>query len=261
VCHRGRVRHAGRVKRVWTPPIRGEIERRLLVNYRVDPDVIARVLPAPFRPKMIQGSAVAGICLIRLGAMRPAGLPPWIGLRSENAAHRVAVEWGDPTAPRSGVYIPRRDSNSWANIALGGRIYPGEHHRARFEVTEAEESMRVAFTANDGSTHVDVSVQLAQRLGDSALFASVEEASTFFEKGSVGYSATHIPTRFDGLQLLTTAWQVEPAVVLEAHSSFFDDQLTFPSGTAELDCVLVMQRVPVDWVALDDVDSAAPVAL
>lgn len=55
------------------PRLAGTVQRRLLVNYRVDPDVIASLLPAPFRPQLVNGFAVAGICLIRLGSMRPAG--------------------------------------------------------------------------------------------------------------------------------------------------------------------------------------------
>src|SRR5690242_5724317 len=103
------------------PGLSGEIERRLLVNYRVDPDAIAAVLPPPFRPQLVNGYAVAGICLIRLGSMRPRPLPAWVGVRSENAAHRVAVEWDSPAGVRHGVYIPRRDSNSWLNVVVGGR--------------------------------------------------------------------------------------------------------------------------------------------
>jgi hypothetical protein len=239
------------------PRIRGEIERRLLVNYRVDPDVVARLLPAPFRPQLVGDSAVAGICLIRLGAMRPAGVPRWLGLGSENAAHRVAVEWDTPAGTRTGVYIPRRDSDSWTNIALGGRVYPGEHHRARFQVSETDDTIRVAYTATDGSARVDVSVHLAHQLTNSALFTRLEDASAFFERGSVGYSATRVPSRFDGLELQTSAWKVEPAVVTEAHSSFFEDPIAFPPGTAKLDSALVMRRVPVEWLPLERLDRAA----
>jgi hypothetical protein len=57
----------------------GEIERRLLVNFRLDPSVIASMLPAPFRRQIVDRYSVAGICLIRLGAMRPLGLPAWTG--------------------------------------------------------------------------------------------------------------------------------------------------------------------------------------
>ena len=33
------------------PVIQGVIDRRILINYRVQPDVLARHLPAPFRPR------------------------------------------------------------------------------------------------------------------------------------------------------------------------------------------------------------------
>ena len=139
----------------------GEIERRLLVNYRVDPEVLAKLLPAPFRVQLVNGVGVAGICLIRLGGMRPSGLPGWVGRGSENAAHRIAVEWDDAEGTRAGVYIPRRDSDSRINVLVGGRLYPGEHHRARFNVQETDTEVRVAYAAHDGSARVDVRARLA----------------------------------------------------------------------------------------------------
>ena len=75
------------------PVIRGLIDRRILVNYRVKPEVLARLLPAPFRPKMVNGSGMAGVCLIRLKHIRPRFMPLFPGLSSENVAHRIAVEW------------------------------------------------------------------------------------------------------------------------------------------------------------------------
>lgn len=59
------------------PVVRGVIDRRILVNYRVDPSVIAPLLPPPFRPKLVRGMALVGICLIRLKQLRPAFLPAW----------------------------------------------------------------------------------------------------------------------------------------------------------------------------------------
>lgn len=233
-----------------SPNLAGEVERRLLINYRVDPSVIAPQLPPPFRPQIVDGSAVAGICLIRLGSMRPRGLPKWVGVRSENAAHRVAVEWDSPGGIETGVYIPRRDSNSVINVLVGGRLFPGEHHRADFDVSESVDQIRVAFTARDGSADVNVTVGIKDELRGSQLFADVAAASAFFERGSVGFSGTHDPNRFDGLALHTNAWRVDPAEVLEAHSSFFSDRSAFPEGSAQLDCALVMRRIPVTWEPL-----------
>ena len=85
------------------PKVHGVIRRRLLVNFRVDPALMQRNIPSPFRPKLHDGHAVAGICLIRLEEIRPKRFPRVIGLSSENAAHRVAVEWEDATGPHEGV--------------------------------------------------------------------------------------------------------------------------------------------------------------
>lgn len=92
------------------PKVHGIIGRRLLVNFRVEPDVIQQQLPAPFRPKLHDGYVVAGICLIRLQDIRPKRFPRMLGLSSENAAHRIAVVWEDDQGPHEGVYIPRRDT-------------------------------------------------------------------------------------------------------------------------------------------------------
>ncbi|HEX8973313.1 DUF2071 domain-containing protein [Oryzihumus sp.] len=239
----------------------GEIERRLLVNYRVDPAVIGPLLPAPFRPQLVDGAAVAGICLIRLGGMRPAGLPAWMGRRSENAAHRVAVEWDDRDGTKAGVYIPRRDTDSVLNVAVGGRLYPGQHHRARFRVRESETHVAVAFAARDGSVDVDVAVRVTTELAGSKIFTDVSAASDFFEQGSVGYSATDQAHRLDGLQLQTSAWKVEPVEILSARSSYFDDAAAFPPGSVELDCALLMRRVPVQWSALPPLAARGSVGL
>lgn len=44
------------------PAVRGIIDRRILVNFQVDPEVLARFLPAPFRPKLVNGSGIAAAC-------------------------------------------------------------------------------------------------------------------------------------------------------------------------------------------------------
>ena len=118
------------------PVMVGTIERRLLVNYRVDPEVLAAHLPAPFRPQVVHGVGIAGICLIRLGHLRPQGLPAAMGTTTENAAHRIAVECDGDAGREHGVYIPRRDSSSRLTALVGGRLFPGEHHRGRFSVHE-----------------------------------------------------------------------------------------------------------------------------
>ncbi|GGV99054.1 hypothetical protein GCM10010230_24190 [Streptomyces narbonensis] len=217
------------------------------MNYRVAPDTAARLLPGPLRPQLVHGYAVAGICLLRLGSVRPDWAPKAFGLRSENAAHRIAVEWDGPGGVETGVYIPRRDTASRLNVWAGGRLFPGEHGRADFEVHETPDQVRVALATRDGDTRVDVTVEVSDELRDSELFADLAEASRFFRRGAKGFSATNSGCHLDGMELSTDAWHVEAGRVRSAASSFFDDPDCFPSGSATLDCALIMRDVPVSW--------------
>lgn len=229
------------------PRLVGVVQRRLLVNYRTDPDLIARMLPPPLRPQLINGWAMAGICLIRLGRLRPRFVPAPLGLRSENAAHRIAVTWDTPDGKASGVYIPRRDSGSLVNVMVGGRLFPGWHHRARFDVHETPREVRVAFASSDGTARVDVRARTTRRWPPDSVFGDLAEASEFFRQGSAGYSATGDGQCLDGLALRTDAWRVEPVELITVRSSFFDDPVRFPEGSVRPDCGLLMREVAVTW--------------
>lgn len=231
------------------PALRGVIDRRILVNFRVDPDVLARLLPAPFRPKLVNGMGMAGVCLIRLKHVRPAFLPAIVGLSSENAAHRFAVRWHDDGGEHDGVFIPRRDSSSRLNTLIGGRLFPGVHHHARFQVDERDDACQVVLDSDDGSTHLAVEGRVAAELPKGSVFRSLREASDFFQSGSVGYSAAARPHRFDGLELRCFTWQVTPLDVRRVESSFFEDRKLFPAGSVAFDCALLMRGVAHEWHA------------
>jgi Uncharacterized conserved protein (COG2071) len=230
------------------PKIQGLIRRRVLVNFRVDPTVIQRSLPGPFRPKLLGDVALAGICLIRLERIRPRPLPQAIGCTSENAAHRVAVRWTAASGQeQEGVYIPRRDSSSCLNHLVGGRLFPGEHHRAVFDIHDEADAIDISMRSLDGSVAVQVRGKPASRLPPTSHFRSLEEASSFFERGSLGYSATRNQDRFDGLHLVTRGWHVEPLEVQHVQSSFFSDPSLFPPGSVEFDCALLMRNIDHEW--------------
>jgi len=234
------------------PVIQGVIRRRILANFRVDPEVMQQQLPARFRPKLQRGYAVAGICLIRLEHIRPRFVPESIGLNSENAAHRVAVLWDEDGITREGVFISRRDTNSQLNHLLGGRIFPGEHHQSSFSVAESESEISISLESTDSTVAVQIEGTTAKALPRDSNFSSLAEASAFFEAGSVGYSVTHDPNRLDGLNLKTEQWQVEPLEVRKVQSSYFSDETKFPPGSIEFDHALLMKNVAHEWHSAED---------
>lgn len=240
------------------PVVQGVIDRRILVNYRVEPDVLARLVPRAFRPKLVHGYGVAGVCLIRLKHIRPKFLPPAVGIGSENAAHRIAVEWDHNGQRLHGVYIPRRDTSSRLYAFLGGRVFPGEHHHARFQVIETNDRFKVSVDSDDGRAHISVAGQLTEHLPDKSVFRSLGEASQFFEDDTIGYSATTNPTRYDGLELRCKNWTVSPLEMSEVQSSYFEDQQIFPPGSVVFDCALLMRGIDHEWRSRDDVCCQQP---
>jgi hypothetical protein len=234
------------------PIVRGIIERRILANYRIDPNVAARVLPPPFRPQIVNRYAIGGICLIRLAGIGPRFLPTSCGFRSENAAHRFAVEWEVGGQTRQGVYIPRRDTDSRLTAWGGGTIFPGLHQHATFTVNETDDHFSIALTSDDGEVHICVAGTASDRLPTSSVFANVAAASEFFASGSLGYSATQTAGRYEGLELRCRNWQVEPFKMDCAESSFFANEALFPRGSVEFDCALLMRGVHHEWHGRED---------
>lgn len=235
--------------RLQLPVVAGTIERRMLVNFRCRPDILERILPKPFRPKLINGWGMAGICLIRLGGLRPAFLPAVVGLNSENAAHRIAVEWDENGTIREGVFIPRRDSSSLFNRLAGGKIFPGFHNAAEFRVWETMDRFKLEMRSNDGVTFVRVNARMADKLPTDSIFHSLKEASDFFGTGALGWSARETENTFDGLELDCDQWRMEPLAVEHVESSFFADAKLFPAGSAIFDSAFLMRDITHRWHA------------
>ncbi len=228
--------------------IEGLIRRRLLINFRADAEVVGRILPAPFRPRIHRGFAIVGICLIRLEQIRPVWIPRSFGISSENAAHRIAAQWRDSSGgTREGVFIPRRDTGSRLNHLAGGRLFPGEHHLADFAVDEDGIGIAMSIKSRDRDMSIRLSGRTSDALPRNSCFASLEASSAFFEAGSLGCSPAGDCCRFDLVRLEVEDWRVRPFSIDCVESSFFGDKAVFPSGSIEFDHALIMRDLSHRW--------------
>lgn len=225
--------------------IAGVIDHRILLNYRVDPCVIARQVPSPLQPKLVKGFGIAGICQISVSRMRPRGLPQVVGLASNNAAHRIAVL----QEGREGVYVPRRDTDSRMNQLVGGRIFPGLYTLSDFAVTVDGDSYRVAITDRAGHRLMAMDGRVADHVQAGSVFSSIEEASAFFRAGDTGWSPGKEPGVLDTIELWTREWRMEPFAVTSESSSYFADPELFPRGSVEFDSAFIMRRLDHEWRA------------
>ncbi len=231
------------------PAIKGIIRRRILLNYRVAPEAVSRILPGNFRPKLVGGHAIAGICLIRLEEVRPKGLPAFLGISSENSAHRLAVEWEDDAGrTQEGVFVPRRDTGSLLNSLAGGRVFPGVHHHSRFSIRDEGRKISIRIQATDANKPlVAIEAMESDDFPETSVFKSLEDSSRFFETGCIGYSSRPDSSRMDGLLLKIDDWRVSPLSVLKVESSYFDDTSIFPPDAIEFDHALLMRDIPHEW--------------
>lgn len=257
----GKISNLARFRRrhIPLPVIRGVMERRILVNYRVAPAVLENLLPYPFSPQRHRCWGIAGICLIRLAQIRPAALPWLPGLKSENAAHRIAAVWPDEYgAEMTGVYIPRRDTSLRINAWAGGRLFPGHHHHSRFEVNETADQFKIAIRTQDAGFDFQIRARRGAGWPHDSLFASQEEASEFMRLGSCGFSPTSDNNTFEGLELRTRKWSTQPLAVEHLRSAFFDDPVRFPRGSIAFDHALLMEGIDHEWHALPSMQQLPP---
>jgi hypothetical protein len=96
---------------------------------------------------------------------------------------------------------------------------------------------------------VEFAGRVAEDLPTDSVFASLDAASAFFERGALGYSDARRPGHYEGLELRARDWSVRPLRVERLAAGYFDDRQRFPPGSIAFDSALVMRGVAHRWVA------------
>ena len=226
------------------PTLEGIIERRILINFRANPAAIQPLVPRPMEVIDWKGYAVVGVCLIRLEQLRPKGLPKALGVSSENMAHRVAIRFKENGRWKEGVFIWRRDTDQKLTALLGGRLFPGIHSKAEFNVRETRNQLSLKVKTRQKEADIRLQVEDQKGWKPTPLFKTFAEARGFFQKGDCGFSCALEEGRLEGMRLKTLKWAMEPLEVKKVHSVFYE-KLARPDASAiQLDCALVMRGIP-----------------
>lgn len=239
------------------PAIEGIIARRILLNFRADPAVVRRVVPEPFGLDLANGHAVVGVCLIRLEHERPRGFPEMVGFSSENMAHRFAIISNQDGQRTPGVFISRRDTDSRFARLAGGRLFPGYHHAATFDVRDDGDTLTMNVTTVDHAADIRLRGHASHQWPRSTLFPELSDASGFFERGACGYSCGRDGRTLEGLELRTHEWSVRPLAIENVQAAYFEDKKLFPRGSIEFDHALIMRGVRHEWHSLHDAPELA----
>jgi hypothetical protein len=211
-------------------------------------------LPAPFNPRLYKGVGVGGICMIRFLGLRPRFTPSQFGIDSENAAHRIAVEWDLNGEKFEGVYIPKRNTSSRFNYLAGGRVFPGIFQMSRFHVLERNDMYQVKITEqSENEPMVFFDGEVSPHLLGNSIFPNLETASEFFVKSAVGYSISKDQSHFQGMELRLMEWDIKPMKINQAFVRLFEEDRHFPKGTTVLDSAMLMRNLRHEWHRIPEI--------
>jgi hypothetical protein len=238
------------------PVLEGVIGRRILLNFRVDPEAVQKFVPPPLEVEEYREYAIVGVCLIRLEHLRPKGVPSALGISSENMAHRIAIRYPTESGMKPGVFIWRRDTDQKIVQLFGGRLFPGVHGAARFDVNDDPAILQMNISTQHGEADVRLSALRSSRWPTTSIFSQLGDASDFFRKGDCGFSCSLRGDRVEGLQLRTLRWQMEPLTIEDQSCAFYEDS-RFPAGSVSYDSALLMRGLPHEWHEMKDIPELA----
>ncbi|MEL6804514.1 MAG: DUF2071 domain-containing protein [Bacteroidota bacterium] len=242
------------------PIVAGTIDRRILINYRVELSVLRKMLPSPFRPTVVDGYGIAGIDLIRFKNLRVKGLPNYLGYTSENAVHRISVEWEELGHTRRGLYTPRLDTDSFTTSMIGGRVFPGLHHRSRFKADESDSHFNIKMKCGS-ERMIELEASLRDRFPMESVFRTLGRASRFFAGDQIAYSPRFQKSIFDGVELRCRRWKLEPLQVDFLDSHYFAQRHLFPKGSIYFDHACIMRDIEHEWHARGELIASRPIRL
>jgi hypothetical protein len=229
------------------PTLEGVIARRLLLNFRADPIVVRGMIPEGLELATVSGSAVVGVCLIRLEQLRPKGMPAFFGLAAESMAHRVAIRYPTRRGWGDGVFIWRRETDCPLIAQLGGRLFPGVHRAADFHVLESALRLTLDVLTDGGEADVAVQAVHADSWPGTPLFRQMDDASGFFERGECGFSCARDDHSLEAIRLHALRWNVSAVRIESVHAAFYANARRFPPGSVAFDSALLMRNLAHEW--------------
>ncbi len=220
--------------------LQSHIVRRLLVNFRTDPGLVAAQLPDRLIADEVGGFAMVGICAISLRSIRPPGVPTRVGLSTDNVAQRIAVR--DADTGERGVYVARRDTSSRIAASLAATIFPARLGHSQVTVIDDVERVNLVSRPNRPGAELDLVVSAADGLGADSVFDGVDTAANWLRDAAVGW--TFEGDRVERVTLDTGRWPVTPLRIEHVRSQWHHDRFR---ASLEFDHALIVRDLHARW--------------
>ncbi|MHB0957569.1 MAG: hypothetical protein ACYC0X_26110 [Pirellulaceae bacterium] len=223
----------------------GVVDRRVLILYRVVPEVLSEALPWGVRALEIHGRAVAGIAFARHRMAKSRLLPARL-VSSHTASHFVVVTGSQQSGGRDAALVTRCDCSSRFRLWIGGRpIY----HHARFRVVEERESLELVGDSDDRAMHLSLRAHVVRNLPHGSIFRTPGQAMEFLRAcaGELDLTlggAVEMDTSETGRRL-----RLQPLKVERLESSIFENLRRGALERVEFDSAYWVRDDEFAWAA------------
>jgi uncharacterized protein YqjF (DUF2071 family) len=113
----------------WLTQVQTVWVEAISLNYAVDPEALARLLPAPLKPELHKGSAWVQVLMSSLHEMRPQGVAPVLGFNFYQVSYRAAVHYRNARGKsRRGGYFVRSETNDSLMRRIGNSLAEFKFH-------------------------------------------------------------------------------------------------------------------------------------
>lgn len=202
----------------------GRITDCILLAYRTPATNVRHLLPRPMELMTRDGFAFWNIVACRVEAMRPSGVPPWLGMCYLHVAYRLYVHAPlDDGSTVDGLYFVRSDADRWPVSVAGNLFTEFRFHRADIELTTSPDRFGLSVRNSDvaDASLRTVAFDRHELRGDS-IFASVDDAMRVLK-----YRPLALSSDADGKQLKLaevfrdeSRWRESPVRVIDARWGF-----------------------------------------
>jgi len=228
-------------------PMRTVFLECALVNFAVRPEVMRRLVPGPIEPDLHRGEAFLSIVIARMERMRPTFVPAALGVSYHQVVYRAVVRCGG----ERGVYFLRSDAdNRWMALAGDWLTFFGFHH-ARIAVRREGALAHVDLAAGPGA-HADIRATYHLAAATDAMpagsrFAKLAEAQAFLVDRFAAFGYDALTGEVLTVRIERGAWDLRVVEDRRAGYDFMDGSPLFPAGSARLDSIFWVERIPYRW--------------
>jgi uncharacterized protein YqjF (DUF2071 family) len=228
-------------------PMRTTFRDCFLVNFRMAPETLARVLPPPLEPDVYRGQAFLSVVIAEMEQMRPAFMPPALGITYQQVVYRAVVRCGD----QRGVHFLRSDADNPLMVVMGNLLSFFRFHEARVVRASGAGLHHFDLVAASGD-HADIHATFDVGRGSravpaSSVFPDIDKAQRFLVELYTAFRPSSDGATMSSVDIERGRWHIRMVDAPRARFDLMDGSHPFPAGSTTLDSVIYVEDIEYLW--------------